>query len=90
MARTREIEKRFWKALGSDMTMMLGLVGVDEGHTRPMTAQVEGEKGPIWFFTSDGKRSRRKSEAPPPRHRHFRFEGKRSFRGRARQPRVGQ
>jgi len=38
--------------LKSDMTVMLGLAGVDEGHTRPMTAQLEGEHGPIWFFTS--------------------------------------
>jgi general stress protein 26 len=34
------------------MTMMLGLDGVEDGHTRPMTAQVEGDRGPIWFFTS--------------------------------------
>jgi general stress protein 26 len=34
------------------MTMMLGLVGVQDGHTRPMTAQVEGDHGPIWFFTA--------------------------------------
>ena len=47
-----EIKAKFWKALKSDRTMMLGLVGVDESHTRPMTAQIEGEKGPIWFFTS--------------------------------------
>jgi general stress protein 26 len=31
--------------------MMLGVSGVDEGHTRPMTAQLEhDERGPIWFF----------------------------------------
>jgi general stress protein 26 len=47
-----ELEARFWKALKSDMTMMLGLVGVAEGHTRPMTALLDGDKGPIWFFTS--------------------------------------
>ena len=47
-----ELEARFWKALKSDMTMMLGLVGVAEGHTRPMTAQLDGDQGPIWFFTS--------------------------------------
>ena len=39
-------------ALKSDMTMMLGLVGVEESHTRPMTAQLIGSEGPIWFFTS--------------------------------------
>jgi general stress protein 26 len=47
-----ELQSKFWSALQSDMTMMLGLTGVDEGHTRPMTAQVEGDRGPIWFFTS--------------------------------------
>ena len=31
---------------------MLGLAGVEDGHTRPMTAQVENERGAIWFFTT--------------------------------------
>jgi general stress protein 26 len=47
-----ELEARFWKALKSEMTMMLGIAGVAEGHARPMTAQIEGDRGPIWFFTS--------------------------------------
>lgn len=47
-----ELEAKFWKALGSDRTVMLGLVGVDDGQTRPMTAQFEDDKGPIWFFAS--------------------------------------
>lgn len=46
-----ELEKKFWSALKSDRTIMLGLDGAEDGHTRPMTAQVEGESGPIWFFT---------------------------------------
>lgn len=52
MSNPHELETEFWAALDSDRTMMLGLVGVDEGHTRPMTAQIEGKQGPIWFFTS--------------------------------------
>lgn len=52
MPTPQELEQKFWKALRSDMTMMLGLDGVEDGHARPMTAQVEGEHGPIWFFTS--------------------------------------
>jgi general stress protein 26 len=48
----KELEAKFWKALKSDMTMMLGLVGAEDGHTRPMTAQIEGERGAIWFFTA--------------------------------------
>lgn len=54
MTDTTEIEAKFWKALRSDMTVMLGLAGVDEGHSQPMTAQFEGkeDRGPIWFFTA--------------------------------------
>ncbi len=48
----QELEQKFWKNLKSDRTVMLGLVGVDGGHTRPMTAQFEEERGPVWFFTS--------------------------------------
>ena len=47
-----EIEEKFWTALKSDMTMMLGLDGIEDGHARPMTAQLEGDRGPIWFFTA--------------------------------------
>ncbi len=52
MPTPQELEQRFWKALKSDMTMMLGLNGVEDGHARPMTAQFEDESGPIWFFTA--------------------------------------
>jgi len=45
-----ELKAEFWKALKSDRTVMLGLVGSEKGHTRPMTAQLEGAEGPIWFF----------------------------------------
>jgi general stress protein 26 len=46
----QEIERKFWKALRSDMTVMLGTRGAGP---RPMTAQVEKEdRGPIWFFTA--------------------------------------
>ncbi len=48
-----ELENKFWKALKSDMTMMIGLDGVEDGHARPMTAQLDGDRGPIWFFTSN-------------------------------------
>lgn len=53
MPTPQELEADFWKALKSDMTMMLGLTGADDGHTRPMTALFEGDTGgPLWFFTS--------------------------------------
>jgi general stress protein 26 len=50
----QELEAKFWKALKSDMTVMLGIDGLDDGHMRPMTAQLDGdgEQGPLWFFTS--------------------------------------
>lgn len=53
MPTPQDLEKKFWKALKSDMTVMLGLDGVEGGHARPMTAQTEEEgNGPIWFFTA--------------------------------------
>ena len=52
MSTPQELEAKFWTALKSDMTMMLGLDGVEDGHARPMTAQIDGGRSPIWFFTS--------------------------------------
>ncbi len=52
MPTPQELEAKFWKALQSDMTMMLGLDGVEDGHARPMTAQVEDARSPIWFFAA--------------------------------------
>ena len=49
-----EIAGKFWKALRSDRTVMVGLVGVEEGHTQPMTALVDGDvdAGPVWIFSA--------------------------------------
>jgi general stress protein 26 len=53
MTTPAEIEEKFWKALKSDMTMMLGLHDLDGGHARPMTGLIdEARRGPIWFFTA--------------------------------------
>ena len=52
MPTKKDIEARFWKALKSDMTMMLGLVDMENAHARPLTAQLGGKKGSIWFFTT--------------------------------------
>ena len=59
MTNETEIKAKFWKALKSDRTMFLGLADGEDGHARPMTAQVDDEgsdgdehRGPIWFFTS--------------------------------------
>ena len=52
MTTDTEIEAKFWKALRSDRTIMLGLDGKSDGHARPMTAQFENNRSPIWFFAS--------------------------------------
>lgn len=63
MPTAQELEEKFWNALKSDMTMMIGLDGVDDGHARPMTALIEGEQPPIWFFTSRDNELARKLDA---------------------------
>lgn len=52
MPTPEEIETRFWSALKSDRTIMLGIAGTEGGHTRPMTGLVDGDQGPIYVFTS--------------------------------------
>lgn len=55
MTTDADIEAKFWKALKSDRTAMLGLVGVQDGHARPMTAQLDSDdarRGLIYFFTA--------------------------------------
>jgi general stress protein 26 len=55
MSNEAELTTKLWKALKSDMTVMLGLTGIEEGHSQPMTAQLDddaAENGPIWFFTA--------------------------------------
>lgn len=54
MTNEAEIEAKFWKALKSDRTLMLGLAGVENDHSQPMTAQLDGDqnRGPIWIFAS--------------------------------------
>ena len=45
-----KLEKRFWEELEDSPFVMLGLQGVDESFTRPMTAQID--EGQIYFFAS--------------------------------------
>ncbi len=52
MTTENELKSRFWTTLSSDMAMMLGVVNVENGHARPMRAQLDGQEGPIWFFSS--------------------------------------
>jgi general stress protein 26 len=52
MPAKHELEDMFWKALSKDMIMMLGLIGEENGHMRPMTAQVDDDSPAIWFFSA--------------------------------------
>ena len=54
-----KLARKFWKELDDSPFIMLGLKGVDDDRTRPMTAQVDvpddGDKhdgGQIYFFGS--------------------------------------
>ena len=44
----QRLEEKFWGALEDSPFIMLGLQGVDQAFTRPMTAQVDD--GTIYFF----------------------------------------
>ena len=54
MPNEAEITEKFWKAVKSDRTMMVGLAGVGESLAQPLTAQLDDdhEEGPIYFFTA--------------------------------------
>jgi general stress protein 26 len=54
-----DLRKKFWKELDDSPFIMLGLQGVEDDRTRPMTAQIDRAKGadkedggPIYFFGS--------------------------------------
>jgi general stress protein 26 len=49
MADKKEFEDKFWKSIRSDMTVMVGIAGVNP---RPMTAQFDGDRKSIYFFTA--------------------------------------
>lgn len=53
MSKEADLSAKFWKALKSDRTVMLGLPDVEDGHAQPMTVLFEGDhSGPLWIFTS--------------------------------------
>jgi general stress protein 26 len=52
MPSPQELTSKFWKALASDRTMMLGLDGAEDGHTRPMAVQFENDRPPLWYFAA--------------------------------------
>lgn len=53
MTTPTDLEAKFWKALKADRTIMLGLIGVEDGLGQPMTAQTEQDgRGPLWIFSA--------------------------------------
>lgn len=88
MATDAAIRTKFWKSLKSDMTMFLGMAEGEDGHARPMTAQLDEDlfdgddyRGPIWFFTSTDNALYRMVQqaelagAPPRAMAHFASKG---------------
>ncbi len=60
-----ELEKKLWKAIKSDRTLMLGLDGAEDGHTRPMTALLEHEgRGPLWIITTTDNLLAQRTSSP--------------------------
>jgi general stress protein 26 len=52
---THEALDAFWSALESSPFLMLGLPA-QVAHSLPMTAQFDGRRGPIWFYSSRSSR----------------------------------
>ncbi|HJV41791.1 pyridoxamine 5'-phosphate oxidase family protein [Caulobacter sp.] len=53
MSNQADLAEKFWKALKSDRTVMLGLTDDENGRPQPMTAVFEGDhSGPIWIFSA--------------------------------------
>jgi general stress protein 26 len=54
MTNDADIRDKFWKAIRSDKTVMLGLADAEDGLAHPMTAQFMDDQktGPIWFITA--------------------------------------
>jgi len=56
MADDRELEEKFWSELKSSPFVMLGVEGMRDGATQPMTANFEDQdrdSGTVWFFTAN-------------------------------------
>lgn len=63
MADSQELERKLWKHLHDDRTVMLGL-DEEAGHSRPMTALAEGDRSPLWFFTARDNELARRLDQP--------------------------
>ncbi len=51
MSNDHEFADKFWSSIRSDMTVM---VGTKDVHPKPLTAQFDGDKPTIFFFTAKG------------------------------------
>jgi len=71
MDRQDEIEDKLWRRLKADRVVMLGLAGVENGHSQPMTAQFEHERGPLWFFSARDTHFVQELQAGKPAVAHF-------------------
>lgn len=49
-----KLAEKFWKAVKSDRTVMLGLAGAEGGLNQPMTAILDkdADEGPLYIFTA--------------------------------------
>lgn len=57
MTTGHELKEKFWDALDDSPFVMLGLAGVDEAHTQPMTAQFDDDiPNRLFFYTSRDNR----------------------------------
>ena len=80
MGREADIADKFWKSLGSDRTVMLGLVGVNEGHSQPMTALLDPEdENVVWFFSAKSVDTVKALGAGKPALLHFASRGHHVF-----------
>ncbi|ORE94450.1 general stress protein [Stappia sp. 22II-S9-Z10] len=53
MANSEELKDKFWDALDDSPFVMLGLAGVDDSHTQPMTAQFDEDlPNTLFFYTN--------------------------------------
>ncbi len=53
MSNGKEMRARFWKELDDSPFVMIGLTGVNDSHTQPMTAQFDDDlPNRIYFYTN--------------------------------------
>jgi general stress protein 26 len=50
MPTPQELRDKLWDALQSDRIVMLGVMGPEDPHKRPMAAQIMDDSTSIWFF----------------------------------------